>query len=33
LEIIDEKQAIRLKLTDEVISALHNRLKKKIDNT
>jgi len=32
LELIDEKQSIRLKLDKETISGLHNRLKKKIDN-
>ena len=32
LEIIDEKQSIRLKLDKETIWLLHNKLKKKIDN-
>ena len=33
LEIINEKEAIRLKLDDETINKLHNILKKKIDNS
>jgi len=32
LELIDETQAIRLKLDEKTITALHNRLKKKINN-
>jgi len=33
IELVDEKQAIKLKLNDDVILKIHNLLKKKIDNT
>ena len=33
VEIVDEKQALKLRLSDEDITKVHNFLKKKIDNT